>query len=438
MTCFSHKQKTFILTKGLIISKLLVCRCPLHRRFYIDLFYIGFRKGFSTQVALIRLLQKWQYSLDNNEIVGTVLIDLSKAYDCIQHDLLLAKLEAYGFSRRALIFLKSYLKGRKQRVKISSAFSKWLEVNFGIPQGSILGPLLFNIFINDIFLFMQETNICNFADDNTLYVNDKTVDKVINRLKTDIIKINEWFSDNSLVANPSKFQLMFLGVKHPKETLSIKIGNSTITATEKVELLGVSIDNKLSFSNHINKICKAANNKLCAIIRLRKYLSITQTKSLVNSYVLSYFSYCPLLWMFCKKKDMTLINKLHKRALRTVYDNFSLDLNELLQMDKSCSIHTKHLRALMAEIYKTLNKTNPKLMWDIFLIKNVSYNLRNKMLVNLPKALSTTFGTNSLVFKGSLIWNTLPTHIKCSPTLSIFLERVKNWNGDNCTCKLCK
>ena len=110
-------------------------------------FLCGFRKGFSTQITLLTLLKKWQNNLDKKHIIGTLLIDLSKAYDCIQHDLLLAKLEAYCFSTKSLLFIKSYLKGRKQRVKINSTFSRWLEVNFGIPQGSILGSLLFNIFI---------------------------------------------------------------------------------------------------------------------------------------------------------------------------------------------------------------------------------------------------------------------------------------------------
>ena len=177
---------------------------------------------------------------------------------------------------------------------------------------------------------MEETDVCNFADDNTLYVSDKTVDRVIYRLKTDIFIINKWFSNNSLVANPSKYQLMFLGVKQTEVDLCIKIGKAKIMATDKVELLGVIIDDKLSFSNHISKLCKYANNKLYAIIRMRKYLSISQTKLLVNSHVLSYFLYCSLLWMFCYKKDMLLINKIHKRALRTTYNNYTLELDELL------------------------------------------------------------------------------------------------------------
>ena len=397
----------------------------------------GFRKGFSTQVALIRLLKKWQKCLDKKWIIGTLLIDLSKAYDCIQHDLLLAKLEAYGFSTKSLQFIKSYLKGRKQRVKINSVFSRWLEIHFGIPQGSILGPLLFNIFLNDIFLFIQESEICNFADDNTLFACDSTLDKVIIKLKADLIRLDKWFSNNSMVANPSKFQLMFLGNKDFND-VSLNVFDKTIVAQKEVELLGVTIDNKLSFSSHIKNICTRANNKLSAIIRLRSSLSIAQTKLLINAHVLSHFSYCAIVWMFCKKKDLNLINKVHKRALKTVYLEYSMNLENLLKIDNSCNIHVKHLQVLMTEIYKALNVNCPKIMSELFSLKDRPYNLRANYLLSLPPSRTSTYGTNSLIFKGCLLWNNLPEYIKTSPSLNIFKNRIKAWDGKNCSCRCCK
>ena len=400
-------------------------------------FLCGFRKGFSTQTALIRLLQRWQKSLDQKDIIGTVLIDLSKAYDCIRHDLLLAKLEAYGFSKKSILLLKSYLKGRRQRVKLFSTFSRWLEVNFGIPQGSILGPLLFNIFINDIFLFLQETEICNFADDNTLFACDVSLENVISKLKNDIDILNNWFLDNSLVANPAKFQLMFLGVKNI-ENISINISGNEITSQPEVELLGITIDYKLSFSSHIKKICKSSSNKLCAILRLRNFMSIPQAKLIVNAHVLSNFFYCPLIWMFCRKVDKAKINKIHKRALRIVYNNFDLSLEELLEIDNGCTIHQKHLQFLMIEVFKSINHLNPELLWDLFCPKQQPYNLRNQMLVTLPSAKSTKYGTNSLVFRGSLLWNILPNTFKNANTLPEFKYKIKSWKCSSCSCFCCK
>ena len=119
-------------------------------------------------------------------------MDLSKAYDSIPHDLLIAKLEAYGFHLKSLNLIFSYLSNRKQRTKIGSVFSEWLKVVLGVPQGSILGPLLFNIFINDLLLFIKETDICNFADDNTLYACDVSLENVIRRLQNELINTNKW------------------------------------------------------------------------------------------------------------------------------------------------------------------------------------------------------------------------------------------------------
>ena len=136
---------------------------------YLNDLFCGFRKTHSIQHVLSRLIQSLKKELNNSALVGTILTDLSKAYDCLPHDLLIAKVEAYGLDKPSLNLVNDYLRFRKQRGKIGSSYSDWANVTRGIPQRSILGPLLFNIFTNDIFLFIEKSDICKFADDNTLF-----------------------------------------------------------------------------------------------------------------------------------------------------------------------------------------------------------------------------------------------------------------------------
>ena len=137
-------------------------------------------------------------------------MDLSKAYDCVNHDLIIAKLEAYRVDENSLRLTQNYLFQRQERVKVGPSFSEWLEIILGIPQGSILGPILFNVFINDWLLFIKETDICNFADDTTRHTCGKELDTISFKLEIETNRAMQCLKDNEMVANPSKFQLMFL------------------------------------------------------------------------------------------------------------------------------------------------------------------------------------------------------------------------------------
>ena len=148
----------------------------------------GFRKGFSTQQCLLAMLEKWKRSVDNSKMFGALLTDLSKAFDCLDHELVIAKLNAYGFSLTALKLVHNYLSNRKQRTKINSTYSSLLEIIFGVPQGSILGPLLFNIFLINLFFIIEDTDIGSYADDNTPYVIADNTDGVIKSLEEALFK----------------------------------------------------------------------------------------------------------------------------------------------------------------------------------------------------------------------------------------------------------
>ena len=139
-------------------------------------------------------------------------MDLSKAYDCLPHDLLIAKFEAYGIGKSGLNLLLNYLSNRKQRTKVNSSYSDWYEIIRGVPQGSILGPLLFNLFINDLFLFLERTNICNFADDSTIYRCDSELEIILEDLQHDMKILLNWFKINLMKPNSKKVHFMILGI----------------------------------------------------------------------------------------------------------------------------------------------------------------------------------------------------------------------------------
>ena len=168
--------------------------------------------------------------------------------------------------------MKSFLTNRLQRFKINNSFSEWEKVLNGVPQGSILGPLLFNIFLNDIFLSFQKCDLANYADDSTLYTSDKSISNITNSLSHDFTILSKWFYNNFMVVNPDKCSFMLLGVDDELQANLVR-GNETRKNSKQEKVLGVTINNKLNFETHLSNITKNTNIKFNALRRVQKYMT---------------------------------------------------------------------------------------------------------------------------------------------------------------------
>ena len=186
--------------------------------------------------------------------------------------------------------IHNFLTNRKQKTKISSSYNDWYDIVRGVPQALILGPLFFNLFINDLFLFIERTNICNFADDNTIYSCNINLQTTLTDLKYDMQNILKWFKVNSMKSNPKKFQFMILG-KSTRQSIILYINNIKIRESSSVVLLSLPIDNRLTFKDHVNILCRRTSFKLHALRRTRKYLTTDKAKLLYNAFINSKFNY---------------------------------------------------------------------------------------------------------------------------------------------------
>ncbi|XP_057297358.1 uncharacterized protein LOC130627302 [Hydractinia symbiolongicarpus] len=259
----------------------------------------GFRKSYSCQYAILNMLQKWQECHSISGKVGAVLMDLSKAFDCLPSGLLIAKLEAYGVGYNTLKLVLSYLSNRKHRVELGSS-----------------------------------GDTCNFADDNTIFSCKSSITAVLESLHSDIVKVVNWFNSNGMVANPSKFQMIILGAD--VGNISIQIGSSSIAPSKQVKLLGITLDEKLSFYPHVKGMCKSASSKTKALLRIRNFLKQDQIDLLFNSFILPCFNYCPLAT--------------HERALCAKTGLMQKTYTEILEISSMMPIHDRNLKSLVTEL----------------------------------------------------------------------------------------
>ena len=409
---------------------------------FLSPFLCGYRSGYNVQHALIALIEKWRISLDKGGFGGAILMDLSKAFDTLNHDLLIAKLHAYGFDKVSLKLIKSYLTNRWQRTKVNNSYSSWTKIIHGVPQGSILGPLFFNIYLNDLLFLTLDTSLCNYADDNTLYACDISLKSLIDKLESSASEVLNWFKYNYMKPNDSKCHLLVSGNK--EEVIVAKIGNAFIVESHEVKLLGSKIDRELNFKGHMTSVCKNAGKKINVLARLCNILSLEKRKLLMNAFFMSQFSFSPLLFMFCDRTVNYKINSLHYRALQIVYMDNTSSFEELLSIDKSVTVHHKNIQFLVTEMFKVKLGIAPKFMSDIFTTRSITTDTiagtlrKPSEFYNFENPRSVRYGTETLRSLGPKIWNLLPNEIKNSQSLAIFKTKIKSWTPTSCPCRLCK
>jgi hypothetical protein len=262
--------------------------------------------------------------MDQGKFSGLTMLDLRKAFDLVDHSLLLQKLHLYGLDDQALSWFTSYLKDREFQVKIENELSSKASIKSGVPQGSILGPLLFIIHMNDLPLHLNDTQIDMFADDSTQYVSGCSVQSVQEQLSTEILPIIQWTETNKMVLNEQKTKAMFIAstrkVSEISQDLNITINDFQIETVLDGRLLGVQFDQTLSWSVHIDLLCKKISQRLGILRRIRHHLPLNARKAFYRCLILSLMDYCFVIWGNTSTQNLDRLHRLQKRAARLILD----------------------------------------------------------------------------------------------------------------------
>jgi hypothetical protein len=288
----------------------------------------GFRRKLSCEIALNCMTEDWRGWLDTKNDIISVFLDLSKAFDTIDHDILLKKLYYYSFDNNSTQLIGNYLSKRSIKINVNGTLSSSKPLSIGVPQGSVLGPLLFIIFINDMCYLDLHSKLILFADDTTLSTFGKLPSDIINKLEEDLGKISDWLKHNRLVININKSQAMYISHLRKKskalrtEITNLKLNSCNgngIAFVDEVKILGVMIDNELRFDGQAANICKKVNSKT---FLLRKSLFLFTDKFkpiLFKIFIQPHFDYCSTLTIyFSNKSHLDRINKCFSKSIKRI------------------------------------------------------------------------------------------------------------------------
>lgn len=395
----------------------------------------GFRPGFSTELALISFTDKIKLAIDDGSLFGAVFVDLTKAFDTINHSILFHKLASYGITGPALSLIKNYLKNRSQVVQIDGSVSSPKVTNTGVPQGSILGPLLFLLFINDLPLTLRHTDCLLYADDTTIYSSHKSIAVLLQNLNVDLKNVSDWCSRNCLHINPTKTTFVIFHSPLSKvPPVVLTMGDNEIPVTNSARFLGVTLDEHLKYNIHVHSLMHKVSFGIHVIIKSRNYFERPIIRSLYHSFIHSHLSYCVSSWANTYFCHLDSLQRLQNQAIRLMtfsnvftpskplYQNLNiLPLSELLKQKLSLFIFR----------LKRCGTSIPAYSNEFFVNTNITRFSSNDNLL-LPAA-RTNYAKLTALFSGISIWNSLPYEIKSASSVHTFQSLHKKY----CLGKLC-
>ena len=393
----------------------------------------GFLHLHSTVTCLLKNTDDWYNGLDLGKLVGLVFIDLKKAFDTVDHDILCQKLEYYGIQQQQqLAWFKSYLSNRKQFTRVNGVDSTVEDINVDVPQGSCLGPLLFLIYINDLPQAVQKSSMSMYTDDTSLCHQSSDIAQLNEAINSDLAQVEKWLKGNKLSLNVMKTHSMLISIK-PKqktlenqgESLKLKIQNKELEVVQKSKYLGVQIDNTLDWKDHIKTVYSRVSRGIGFLKHAKSFLPEETLRTMYTGIVEPYFRYCCSVWGCCGVTEINQLQKLQNRAARIVTGS-SFDAPVMPLIKKLGWKTIDELIAMESNImvFKSLHELAPQYMCNLFTKTSqlTSMNLRNTATdLRLPKKNSKN-GQKCFSFRGARSWNGLTAECKQASTLYSFKQ----------------
>ena len=421
------------------ISLLCVLSKPLEKHIYQHLidfiehhelfhpFQSGFRKYHSCHTALVRLCDKWLTSINKSEITGVIFLDFKKAFDLVNHDILLKKLSIYFQNRNTLDLLSSFLHDRTQYVHFGGSSSKEGTITCGVPQGSILGPLLFCLFINDLPIHIQgDSTLCElFADDSSIHTHSSNLNSVQLSLQHACDDVLEWCEKNEMVLHPEKTQCMVVTSRQKHQLqplkLDIKLHSNSLRQVHAHKVLGVYIDQELKWQTHIEHVSKIVSRNLFLLNKLKHYVNADARKLFFLAHCLSHINYGSTIWCNASDVHIKKLNSLHRRGIKLV-SSTQIPTNELFQELNLLTLQQQFTYNVALFMFKVLLGCAPPYLSGL-ITRSSTNHTSVKLLLPLPRI---DMYKTSFSFYGAKVWNSLPPQITNSKTVQSFKHKLRS------------